>query len=198
MTVKLKRRHTERGQAIAELTVCLILLLAVLLGFFFIATVTNENVSNAIAAREDADRSSRNGSVPLTSHAKNISTWDYGGLDIPFTNNDIPREYSGTDANAFIGELSDHSGQVQLTHATDDFISQQYNSTGSLSHMRMFLNAARLANGTASESDPLGKHGLDSLKGGLKRLLGVGEIHLIDRAYMPAKPDVPEPQLVTP
>ncbi len=76
-------KNNESGQAIAELTIGLMVIMVVLVGVIFISLVGSENIRTVISARENAELQSG-----TSSNSKYISTWDYGEDNIPFTSDD--------------------------------------------------------------------------------------------------------------
>ena len=74
-------RRGESGQAFAELTVSLVAILAVFVGFLLMAALCSDRVSTLISARTEADQKSSNG---VSSQAgESIQRWDYGPDRIP-------------------------------------------------------------------------------------------------------------------
>lgn len=192
---KIRRRCS--GQAIPELSVCLVALLIVLLGYLLISSLVLENVDNVIAARERADRNARRGTPP-SGEEQNILSWDYGEKGIAFTGNDKPRlvriDSSGLN---FTQELTDHSGIFSLPAATPNStgcLPNDYNKTTNLSPLNLFLHAANLTCGKAAENDPLGKRGLGSLKESFKNFFGIRSFLLTDTVFLPARPSIVRPE----
>jgi len=189
-------RRREGGQAIAELAVCLIGLLICLLAYFLISAVTQENVENVIESRVIADRSVRKGGTGGDGSAENIAEWNYGNRDIPFTKDDTVKTGASTDGPVFTTELQAENIDLTTLRGTD-YMPSCYNHAYGLSMSKIFLNAADLVEGTATESDPLGKRSLTSLKDAFKSMFGVRSFFLSDNTCMPAKPIVPLPENAT-
>ncbi len=189
-----RHHHAQGGQALAELCVCLIGLIVVILAYFLISALTSVNVDNVIDARETADRIARgSGSSAGKNDAKSIVDWDYGNRDIPFTKDDTPILASGMDGLVFITELQDNTGEFNLTSVgsvNDGFLIPDYNASKNLSPGDIFLDAANLASGTATETDPLGKRGLTNLKGAFKKFFGVSSFEMSDTVFIPVKANI--------
>ena len=77
MTQKRRLLRRESGQALTELVVALVGLLAVFCGFLLVSALGTENVRNIIEARESADQKARSG-VSSQSNAVFTRHWDYG------------------------------------------------------------------------------------------------------------------------
>ena len=196
----LQKRSRQGGQAIAELTVCLIGLMVVLVGFLLLSTLSQESVTNVIAARQDADKNARNSqsSVGGSKNKTTISHWNYGERGIPFTQNDQPVKSTNTGGEKFFSQLIDNSGKFNLkTAGNGTWMPEYYNPLKKLQQDKIMLDAANLTIGTANENDPLGKHGLESLKQPVKNILGVRSIEMSDMAFMPKKAIVPLPEEAT-
>lgn len=193
-----RRKRAIRGQAISELVVCLIGVLIVILGYLLISALSLENVDNLIRAREEADVSARSRTSGWA--GKNIGVWDYGARNIPFTQDDVAEDETIADSSAFAGELVDNGGTFNLLTASANsygYLPSDYNASSSLSFINMMLNAANLAGGSANESDPLGKRGLDSLKDAIRNMFGTAQFQITDTVYIPVAPNVRDPESIT-
>ncbi len=104
----MRKRKSERGQALGELTISLIGLCAVMIGMLTIACLGMNGIRNTIAARGQADKFSFSGIEKGS--PDNISTWKYGSDGIPFTNDDHQVRGSSPNSEIFLGELTDNSG----------------------------------------------------------------------------------------
>lgn len=197
----LQKRARQGGQAISELAVCLVALLVVLLGFLLLSTLSQEGVTNVIAARQDADKNARNSvsSVGGGSVMENISHWNYGDRGVPFNRDDTPVKSSNTNGAEFFRQLTDNSGKFDFKTAGKGYwLPEYYNPLKTLQQDNIMLDAANLTVGVSSEKDPLGKRGLEALKSAAKNLLGVrADFEVTDYAFMPEKPDVPLPEDVS-
>ena len=89
------QRRGESGQAFAELTVSLVAILAVFVGFLLIAALCSDRVTTLITARTKADIQSSSG---VSSYeGESIQRWDYGADRIPYTTDDDAVPGSGGD-----------------------------------------------------------------------------------------------------
>lgn len=196
-----QKRLSQGGQAIAELAVCLIGLLVVLLGFLLLSTLSQEGVTNVIAARKDADKNARNSqsSVGGSNTMANISHWNYGSRGIPFNRDDRPVKSSSTGGEAFFSQLTDNSGKFNFkTAGNQDWLPEYYNPLKKLQQDDILLDAANLTIGVSTEKDPLGKRGLESLKQSARKVLGVrADFEVTDVVFMPEKATVPLPEEAT-
>lgn len=148
----MRKRKSERGQALGELTISLIGLCAVMIGMLAIACLGMSGVRNTIAAREQADQLSFSGVE--NGSPDNISTWKNGSDGIPFTNDDHQVRGSSPNSEIFLGELTDNSGifktgqLAQTQYAEHAFESKVMESD-------LFLSAANLTQAEKIIEDPL-------------------------------------------
>ena len=185
-TMRRGLRRGESGQAFAELTVSLVALLAVFVGFLLVAALSSDRVSTLIRAREEADRKSSSG--VSSQGGESIRYWDYGADEIPFTTDDHPVLGSAGDGAFFKHQLSDNTGEVRLTNPPPS--STLGSDFASLQDANMFVNAASLASGDARTTDTLCDHNIGSLESAVRWLFGVGNIRVEDTVYMPAHKDL--------
>ena len=197
----LQKRNRQSGQAISELAVCLIGLLVVLLGFLLLSTLSQEGVTNVIAARQDADKNARNGqsSVGSSSTLENISHWDYGPRGVPFNRDDTPVKATNNSGSVFFGQLTDNGGKFDFkTAGNDSWLPEYYNPLKKLQKDDILLDAANLTVGSSTEKDPLGKRGLESIKNAARIILGGrADFEVTDYVFMPEKVTVPLPEEAT-
>lgn len=194
-----KKRRSQSGQAISELAVCLIGLLVVLLGFLLLSTLSQEGVTNVIAARQDADKNARNSQSSTGGGGKteNISHWDYGPRGIPFNRDDAPVKSSNRGGEDFFSQLTYGNFNFR-TAGNGEWLPEYYNPLKTLQEDNILLDAANLTIGVSTEKDPLGKRGLESLKQAARNILGVrADFEVTDYVYMPEKANVPLPEDAT-
>lgn len=194
-----ERRKTQSGQALAELAVCLIALLVLLLGFFLISALTMGNVENVIDAREEADKRARDGTLGGES-AQNISHWSYGNRNIPFTADDVPVTQSDALGAAYLNELNIPGRNFNLASAggsAKEYLQTYYNPVPNISAVNVFLHAANLSAGTTKITDPLKKRNLANLREAFERMFGVTNFEIEDTVFIPARATVPDPETVT-
>ena len=148
----MRYRKSERGQAIGELTIGLVGLCAVTVGLLMIAVLGMTGIRNAAHAREKADHYSMSGIE--NGSPVNISTWNNGPDQLPFTNDDFSKRGFSPNSEVFLGELSDNSGTFktaqleQTKYAENAFESKVIESD-------MLLSAARLTVAKEIVSNPL-------------------------------------------
>ena len=172
------------GQAIVEMAVCLVAILAVIGGFLLVSGLSLENVQNAIRTREAVDRQARNGI--LSSSGRMIRTWNYGRDGILFTRDDKISEWT-PDSNVFLSELKDETDPLDMKDSSAfPHISSSNNFAGNLSPGRLFLSAAELASAKVTENDPLAKRNLSSFRSLIKALITNPDFCLEDNAFMPS------------
>lgn len=200
LTSTIRRKRTAQGgQAIAEMAVCLIALMVVLLGFLLVSSLSHENVTNAILSRQQADKHFRNSQSSVGSQEKNIAYWNYGDRGIPFNGDDKPVTSTSRGGGDFFGELVDNNGRFDFrTAGGNGWLPDEYNPLRKLQQSDLLLDAANLTAGTYSENDPLEKRGLSSLKSAFRNLLGVkGSFQMTDHTFMPQKATVTLPEHAT-
>ena len=148
----MRKRKSERGQALAELIISLVGLCAVTIGLMVVAVLGMSGIRNAITAREKADKNSisgiENGSM------ENIATWQDGQDRLTFTNDDVRKSGTAPNSEIFLGELKDNTGSFSTAmlsrtqYAENAFESKVIESD-------IFLSAARLTMAREVITDPL-------------------------------------------
>ena len=181
-TIRHGLRRGESGQAFAELTVSLIAILAVFVGFLLIAALGSDRVSTLIRAREDADRKSSSG--VSSRGGDSIRYWDYGTDEVPFTTDDSAVLGSSGDGSYFRNQLTDNSGNVTLQNPPSS--SYLRSDFAGLQDSNLFINAADLAEGSAYTNSTLHDHNLDSLESAIDWLFHIRGTNVQETVYMPA------------
>jgi len=193
-TVRIIRNGLQRGesgQAFAELTVSLIAILAVFVGFLLMAALCSDRVTTLITARTNADLKSSSG---LSSQeGESIQRWDYGADGIPYTTDDTAVSGSGGNGSLFKSQLNDNTGNVTLQNPPAS-MSQLRGDFTTLQDNNIFVNAASLASGKDEVSDSIGRHyrynnDASALKSAAEFLFGISRTHIEDTVYMPAHKD---------
>lgn len=182
-------RRGESGQAFAELTVSLVAILGVFVGFLLIAALCSDRVTTLISARTEADQKSMNG--VSSQEGESIQRWDYGADGIPYTTDDSTVSGSGGDGALFKRQLTDNTGNVTLQNPPGS-MSQLRSDFTMLQDNNIFVNAASLASGKDEVSDSLGRHydnDASALKSAALFLFGISRTHVQDTVYMPAHKD---------
>ena len=148
----MRKRKSERGQALAELIISMVGLCAVMIGLMVVAVLGMSGIRNTIAAREKADKNSiagiENGSM------ENIATWQDGQDRLTFTNDDVRKSGTAPNSEIFLGELKDNTG----TFSTAMMSRTQYAEHAFESKViesDIFLSAGRLTMAREVITDPL-------------------------------------------
>lgn len=148
----MRKRKSERGQALGELTISMIAMCAVAIGILMIACLGMNGIRNAISAREKADHYSFRGH--LNGSPQNISTWSAGNDGLPFTNDDTPVRGSSPNPDDFLGELTDNTGEFKTARlAQTEYAEHAFESK--VLESNLFLSAAGLTLVEEVISDPL-------------------------------------------
>lgn len=189
-----RHRRNQQGQALTELVICLVAFLSVISGFLLISALGVENINVSILARQNADEKARSGLL-LDTSGKAIHNWNRGADNIPFTRDDQPTTLSDTAGYAFTDELRDNTEKFDLTSKqTLPEVPANNNFGPTLDDGNLFLAAAGLGKNEESETDPLGKRQLTSLKGLIRTLFGNSNFTLEDAAFMPTHSPIQDNQ----
>lgn len=115
--------RAQNGQAIVEMCICLVGIIAVFLGLIFVSGLSISNVQSLFSAKINAETSSRN---TLSGGAgQNINYWDYGNDAIPFTADDAAvAQDTSADKGYYSNLLTDTS--LSESNAPDRAKFQQY------------------------------------------------------------------------
>jgi len=175
-------RRGESGQAFAELAVSLIAILAAFVGFLLVAALSSDRVSTLVRAREEADRRSSSGVISLD--GQSIRYWNYGEDGIPFTVDDTPLSGSSGDGAFFRNQLTDNSGMVALQNPPSS--SNLTSAFSSLQDTNLFVNAATLTEGSASTTNTLRDHNIESLASAINWLFHVDGTNVEETVYLPS------------
>ena len=181
-TIRRGRKRGESGQAFAELSVSLIAILAVFVGFLLIAALGSDRVSTLIRAREDADRKSSSG--VSSRGGDSIRSWDYGADEVPFTTDDSAVLGSSGDGSYFRNQLADNTGNVPISNPPSS--SYLRSDFAGLQDSNIFVNAADLAEGSAYTNSTLRDHNLESLESAIDWLFHIRGTNVEETVYMPA------------
>ena len=185
-TIRQGLRHGESGQAFTELTISLIPLLAVFVGFLLIAALASDRVTLLIKAREKADKSSSAG--VSSQGGESISHWDYGADGIPFTEDDHAVHGLSGDGAYFKNQMADNTNEVTLQNPPGS--STLRSDFSELQDCDLFVNAASLAEGSLSSTSTIQEHKLDSLEFAFRWLFNIKGTSIEETVYMPAHKDL--------
>ncbi len=199
----MKRKATERGQAITEFVTCLIGMVFVFLGLLVIAILSMENVRCVLDARSEVDVASSQGTSIGGKAPEPILEWDWGKDEIPFTADDstvsgaLPPSYaqefntqknSITDATVSESTPADPKDRLYINPLTLSLLEEHGYADGRAAYSD-FLSAANLNGATVTVRDPLSKRGLPDLEKLLRSFTGNAAFTLEDSVYMPVRVD---------
>lgn len=168
-------KRNQNGQAVVELTVSLVGILAVFCGFLLISKLSIQNVDNIIKARGEADDNAIN--LTIVDTGDPILSWKKGPDNYMYTADD--ESVKGVFANPlhFSDELKNDdfslNSDLSMSYIHDNFAPK------TLEGNFIFLNASDLTSGSSSSSVSL-----DDLEKVLF-YLNTSSITLKDEIYMP-------------
>jgi hypothetical protein len=170
----------ERGQAIIELTIAIVAIMAVFLGIIFAFALGKNNVDNIIKCRGMADSYAANGVAE--DYGRPIKTWEAGGDGRLFTNDDEAITGANDDPQLFMGELE--SDSVDLVNGfSHKFV--QHNFASDMNGMfSMFLGMANMTSYTVV-TDPYDIERFDNLRGAFSSILYDSDLSVENSVYMP-------------
>jgi hypothetical protein len=190
------RRSGENGQAITEMTVGLVALMAVFLGMLAIGALAVVNVQTLISARGEADERAVNG--VLSESGRSIIEWSYGTDGLLFTADDRAVRGGSQPLISFRGELvsdltTDENESYIFNPANldgrGDSYTPRYNFALGLPDLDLFISAANLTSGTTTVADPMGERGLGlDVQRGFQSLVFDGrpfDFSIRETVYMP-------------
>ena len=170
----MRARKNQNGQAIVELTVSLVGILAVFCGFLLISRLSIQNVDNIIKARGDADDNAINSRI--ADPGNSISGWSAGIDNNMYTADDTPNSVV-VDPTPFSGELQNGIFSLK-TDLSMSYIHDNYApNVGNPDFI--FISAAELTSGNYS-SQPIQLDDLDRLL-----YVNAASITLKDESFMP-------------
>ena len=174
-------RSGEDGQAVIEMTMSLIAIMAVFLGIIFAYAIGKNNVENIIECRGTADGFAGNG-ASSGSYGKPILTWDAGKDGRMFTNDDVPVTGAIDDAPLFMDELN--NGSIDLTsNFNADYIHNNF-ASNMQSEYSVFLSMANMTSAT-TVTDPYENGTLEDLHGAFNSIIYDSDIIIENSVFMP-------------
>jgi hypothetical protein len=185
----------ENGQAIAEMTVGLIALMAVFLGMLAVGALGIVNIQTLIAARGGADERAVNGI--LSDSGRSIQEWSVGNDGLLFTADDQAVRGGSQPTISFRQELvadmvTDEEMAYRLDLGTLDGnlgYGPPNNFAVGLPDLDLFISAANLTSRTSLVADPLGDRGLGrDVQSAFRSLVFDGrpfEFSMRETVYMP-------------
>jgi len=142
----MRPKRGQKGQAIVELTVSLVGILAVFCGFLLISKLSIQNVDNIIKTRGDSDDNAINSRISDTGHS--ISSWSAGNDKNMYTADDTMNSTGIIDPTFFSGQLQNNNfsltNDLSKPYIRDNFSKD----VGNLDFI--FVNAAELTSGSNS------------------------------------------------
>lgn len=181
----MRKRKSERGQALAELVISMIGLCAVMIGLLTVAVLGMSGIRNTIAAREKADLNSIRGME--NSLPENISTWNNGPDRLTFTNDDVKKKGSSPNSEIYLGELTDNTGTFKTAMLGQTGYSE-HAFESKVTESDLFLSAANLTAAREEILDPLQRYRHFDAARILRALGFTTNFTLIDTISMPVNP----------
>jgi hypothetical protein len=193
----------QSGQAIVEMCVCLVGIMAVFLGLIFVSGLSISNVQSLFSAKINAETSSRN--AQSGGAGQNINYWDYGNDAIPFTADDaaVAQDtsadkgyYSNMLTDASLSESNDpNSAKFQrYIFSPDNYskIPQVASSNFTVNFPDLYVGAADLVGAEGDQKNKvytLTVTQVDDLSTAFYRLFGIRtqdiDLNKMNRVYMP-------------
>ena len=181
----MRKRKSERGQALAELVIGMIGLCSVMIGVMVIAVLGMAGIRNAIKAREKADlysiRGIENGSPT------DISTWKDGQDKLTFTSDDVRVLGTAPKPDIFLGPLTDNTGTFNTALLSKTPYSENAFESKVI-ESELFLSAAHLTTAREIVNDPLTLYQHFDAARIMKSLGFSTNFTLIDSVSMPVNP----------
>ncbi len=171
-----KKRKNQEGQAIAEMTVAMIAILAMVSGFLLISQLGRASVENLLNAKARCDINAMNG-LSL-GQGSSIRYWEIGDDLLEMSPDDEAMTLTNDDPALFSGELQ--SGGMRISDL-DDYVVNNF--ADNLSASTLFLEAAGMTSGTQSVEISL-DDASRFLYGG-STLFGLESVTIEDTAYSP-------------
>lgn len=170
----------QEGQAIVEMTVCMIAIMAVFLGIIFAFAIGSTNIENLLSCRTTADDYAYSG--VHSDSGRQIRTWTEGNDERMFTNDDEP-QYGGIDAaDGFRQELRNDSVDLVSGLGSGYVVN---NFAAELAGVEaIFLRSARMTSHSIS-TDPYEHMNLEDLRGAFRALIFNSDLTITNQVYMP-------------
>ena len=176
-----RNRNGENGQAVIEMTMSLVAIMAVFLGIIFAYAIGKNNVENIIECRGIADDFAGNG-VSVGSYGDTILTWDAGKDERMFTNDDVPVTGAIDDSALFMDELN--NGSIDLTSNFNAAYIHHNFAADIPSEYSLFLSMANMTSATIV-TDPYENDSLEDLHGAFNSIIYDSDISIENSVFMP-------------
>lgn len=178
--MKTKSRQFEKGQAIAEMTVCMIAIMAVFLGFVVIADLSLYSLRNYLDARETADNEAAWADDQVM-YGESIQTWSAGDDGLRYTYDDQVDGGTFENPGLFQGEITTGKNNIGVDiDYQEDLPLSFYGSTMG----EFFLDAASLVEGRYSRVLPSDTEYMTTDM--LDFIMGQSSITVEDKVYIPS------------
>ena len=179
--------YDEKGQAVAEMAVCMIAIMAVFLGVIFAFAIGSTNIDNLISCRAEADNYAY--SQVYGDAGTQIFTWNEGPDERMFTNDDQPVYGADYDPDLFRGELQ--TAEVDLVNDLNEAQTPNNFAADLADVNALFLKSANLTS-YKIVSDPYVEMELEDLRGAFSFLFFSSDLNIENAVYMPIMDDVVE------
>jgi len=138
-------KRNQNGQAIVELTVSLVGILAIFCGFLLISKISIQNVDNIVNSRATADDNAINSLI--VNPGLSTSSWDNGPDNYMYTADDVRVNGVFADPVLFSGELQNDIFSLKTDLSVSDNFAPRVEDPGFI-----FINAAELTSGSNSST----------------------------------------------
>ena len=173
----------EKGQAIAEMAVAMIAIMAVFLAVIFAFAIGSTNIDSLLVCRENADNYSY--SQVYGGGSRQIGTWSEGADGRMYTNDDVAEPLTiPYDPELFRGELKNNAGNIDIDNFDEDHGINNYFTAKLAESNAVFLTAADLTS-YSLVSDPYDTMNIEDLRGAFSTLFFSSDLLIRNSVYMP-------------
>ncbi len=185
MPKHLHERKYEKGQAIAEMMVSMIAILAVFLGLLCIGSLSVERIRVTLNARSESEQASYEGLYGDSGQM--IREWNLGDDGVAFTPDDTAVTWFGGADSTFSDNVASSDGTYNLMTDTDsNTVTNNFARDENISGSSLFVDAADLTSGTHTVSSPLAERNLEDIVDASKTLFGVDpDFPMSETVYLP-------------
>lgn len=176
-------KNSEKGQAIIELTMSLMAIMAVFLGIIFAFSIGKSNVENIIQCRGQADDYAGNGVAG--EYGSPLLTWTEGNDGRMFSNDDVAMSGTIDDGLLFTGELS--NGSIDLVSGFGGEYVENNFAEGMDGMFSLFLSMANMTSSTVV-TDPYDNNTCEDLRNAFESMIYNSDILVENTVYMPMFP----------
>ena len=204
MKSRIKRRKSERGQAIAELVISLIGISMIVLGTIMVSAMGVSGIRNMIDARTEAERkmaSNAFGDVQANHITEWINIKRNDGTELQFTDpgrgagdgiqftQDDEAVTSQADGSVFLDTLNETENRFSTSYfASTDYARGAFEPK--LEQSNVFVSAAALTSARKTVADPLGQYQLSAVARALQKFgIHAETFKIEDTVFMPRHND---------